>query len=474
MSDQNTNEPRFHFGVMGLGTMGRAVLLNIADNGNPVAGYNRTPTTAQKVAEEGGPNVATFSDIAEFVRNIARPRAILLMLSAGGPTDQVLDTLVEHLEPGDFVIDGGNSLYKDTERRLKEMEERGLGFMGMGVSGGEKGARFGPSMMPGGTLEQYERVRPIFESIAAKYNGEPCVALMGARSAGHYVKTVHNGIEYGIMQLIAETYDLMHRSLGLSTQEIGETFARWNEGALQSFLVEITGIVLQYKEEGSDVSLVDLISDKAKAKGTGKWTSQDAMDLGLPVPTIDAAVTAREISGYKAERQEAEKLYVAPTTAVGLGPDFVNDLEQALHAASIISYAQGLALIKVASDEYHYGVNLETVAKVWRAGCIIRSRELESIRAAFERRPDLPNLLLDAEIAKRVQDLIPALRRVVAAAVQAGIPAPAYASALAYFDGYRTGRLPANVIQAQRDLFGAHTYERLDAEGTFHTQWERD
>jgi 6-phosphogluconate dehydrogenase len=466
--NEHMNEPKFDFGIMGLGTMGRALLLNMADHGNAVCGWNRDPSKSLAVQEETGGKVGGFSDIGLFVASIRKPRAILILVPAGKPTDGLLEGLHPYLDPGDFVIDGGNAHFKDTERRIDEMSSQGFGFMGMGVSGGEKGARYGPSMMPGGTPEQYERVRPVLESVAAKYEGEPCVALMGARSAGHYVKMVHNGIEYAVMQLIAETYDILHRSQGKENDELADLFARWNQGDLQSFLVEITSIVLREKDNGEN--LVDLISDKAKSKGTGKWTSQDAMDLGLPVPSIDAAVNAREISGYKADREAAEKLYGVPL--LGRIDVTEGDLEKALLATMILSYAQGLAQIRAANEEYKYGTDMPTVAKVWRAGCIIRSRELAYIQKAYASRADLPNLLLDPDYARRLQDLVPSLRKVVSGASLAGLPVPAYAASLSYFDSFRTGRLPANLIQAQRDLFGAHTYERLDKEGSFHTQWE--
>ncbi|MGV3618207.1 MAG: NADP-dependent phosphogluconate dehydrogenase [Fimbriimonas sp.] len=469
--NEMTNEPRYDFGIMGLGTMGKNLLLNMADHGNAVCGWNRDPKKVQPTVDESGGKVGGFSDVGLFVASIKRPRAIMILVPAGGPTDAVIQSLLTYLDPGDFIIDGGNALYSDTERRLHELEALGFGFMGMGVSGGEEGARRGPSMMPGGTVEQYERVRPVLESIAAKYDGEPCVARMGARSAGHYVKMVHNGIEYAVMQLIAEIYDVLHRVQGRSNDELAALFGKWNEGALQSFLVEITAAVLAKKDDVTGQNLVDLISDKAKAKGTGKWTSQDAMNLGLPVPSIDAAVTAREISNYKSEREQAEALYGSPLLG-GADVLTVEDAENALLSAMILAYAQGLAQIRAASAEYAYDVDLPTAAKVWRAGCIIRSRELAHIQAAYARQADLPNLLLDPDYAARLRELTPALRKFVSLATSIGVPVPAAAASLAYFDSYRTHRLPANLIQAQRDLFGAHTYERLDVEGSFHTQWE--
>lgn len=468
---QNSGDARFDFGMVGLGTMGRALLLNMADKGNAVAGYDTNADKANSLHADSGGQVGGFTDVQAFVASIRRPRAIMVLVPAGKPVDDVLANLSPLLEPGDFVIDGGNSFFKDTDRRVKEMHAKGLGFMGMGVSGGEEGARRGPSMMPGGSPQDYDRVKPILESVAAKYEGEPCVALMGSGSAGHYVKTVHNGIEYAIMQTIAEIYDLLKRGYGKSNEQIADLFAQWNEGPAGGFLVEITSVVLRYKDQETGQDLVDLVSDKAKSKGTGKWTSQDAMDLGMPVPTIDAAVNAREISGYKAERQEAEKIYA------GLPTDLPKDLtdaqfESALLAASLLAYAQGLAQIHAGSEEYGYGADLRQVARVWRAGCIIRSRLLQPIYQAFERKPDLTNILLDAEIAQIAIAHSDALRKVVVAAAQGGIPAPSLAAGLAYLDSYRTGRLPANLIQAQRDLFGAHTYERLDRPGSFHTQWE--
>jgi len=468
--NEEMEQPKYDFGIMGLGTMGTALLLNMADNGNAVCGWNRDPVRAKKVADENPEKIGTFSDLGLFVSAIKRPRAILILVPAGGPTDGVLQGLHPYLDQGDFVIDGGNAHFKDTERRIVDMESFGFGFMGMGVSGGEEGARLGPSMMPGGTEAQWEHVRPILESVAAKYDSEPCVARMGDRSAGHYVKMVHNGIEYAVMQIIAETYDILHRAHGRSNSEIADIFEKWNEGDLQSFLVEITITVLREKDEKTGGELVDLISDKAKSKGTGKWTSQDAMDLGLPIPSIDAAVNAREVSGYKEDRIAAEKIYGAPLLN-DAKEITVEDLRQALHVAMILCYAQGLAQIRAANTEYKYGTDLPTVAKIWRAGCIIRSKELANIQAAYAKNADLANLLLDADYAARLHDLIPGLRKVVVVASGAGVPIPSLAASLNYLDSYRTARLPANLIQGQRDLFGAHTYERTDMPGSFHTKW---
>ncbi len=461
-------EANHDFGLIGLGTMGKALLLNMLDNGNQVVGYNRTPSKAQAIEAETEGRLKVYSDMEAFVKSIRRPRAIMLLVTAGAATDEVIEGMLPFLEPDDFIIDGGNAHYRDTDRRLKDLTAKGFGFMGMGVSGGEEGARRGPSMMPGGTPAQYDRVGKVLESVAARFDGAPCVALMGHGSAGHYVKMVHNGIEYAIMQAIAEVYDVLHRGADHGVPEIADLFGKWNEGELASFLTEITHVVLQKRDDLADGWLVDAISDKAKAKGTGKWTSQDAFDLGIPVPAIDAAVSARQLSGYKALRGEVSAVQGGVTGVVSLNPDVVRD---ALLATMLLAYAQGLTLIRTASLDYGYETNLETVAKVWRAGCIIRSVQLEPIRAAFAANPDLESLLLDAAFGEKVRGLIPSLRSTVEAAVAAGIPAPVLSASLAYYDGFRSVRLPANVIQAQRDFFGAHTYERLDREGSFHAHW---
>ncbi len=458
------------FGLIGLGTMGKALLLNMLDHGHNVVGYNRTASKAQAIEAETGGKLKVYSDMETFIKNIRRPRAIMLLVTAGAATDEVIQSMIPFLEEGDFVIDGGNAHFPDTERRLVDLEGQGFGFMGMGVSGGEEGARKGPSMMPGGTPDQYARVAPIFESVSAKFDGEPCVALMGNRSAGHYVKMVHNGIEYAIMQAIAETYDAFSRGQNKPASEIAEIFGRWNQDELGCFLVEITHQVLAKVDAETGKSLVDVISDKAKAKGTGKWTTQDSMDIGLPIPSIDASVSARMLSNYIEERAVASSKLGggSPLPYLDLSEQ---DLHDALLAVQLLSYAQGLALIKIASDDRNYETNLETVAKVWRAGCIIRSYQLEPIRAAFAADPGLKNILLDDAIGAKVSSLIPALRKVVSVSALNGLPVPVYASALSYYDGYRSHRLPANLIQGLRDLFGAHTYERLDREGNFHTEW---
>ncbi|HTQ10661.1 MAG TPA: NADP-dependent phosphogluconate dehydrogenase [Fimbriimonadaceae bacterium] len=480
-------ERLYDFGMVGLGTMGRSLLLNMADHGDAVAGLDTDPAKAAALKEEGaGKPVEGTTDPKAFVSMLRKPRAIMMLVPAGAPVDSVIGSLSPMLDRGDILIDGGNSYFKDTDRRFKEMAAKGLEFLGVGVSGGEAGARHGPSMMPGGTPQAYERVRKTLEAVAAKYNGEPCVALLGPGSAGHYVKMVHNGIEYGVMQLIAETYDFMRRGLGMTNEQCRDTFAKWNEGPLQSFLIEITATVLG-KMEG-DKHLVDLISDKAKQKGTGKWTSQDAMDLGVPLPTIDAAVAARELSGLKDERVKASQVLTGfPRDDIArklLHDDLLSDNErregaitaagEALRLAILITYAQGFSQLRVASVEYGFSLNLETVAKVWRAGCIIRSSVLERIRAAYGRDPDLPNLLIDEYAAAEASRSLD-LRLTFTRMGNLCLPAPCFGASIAYLDGYRTANSPANLIQAQRDYFGAHTYERIDKPGIFHTSdWDKN
>lgn len=459
------------FGIVGLGTMGGALLQNMADHGFHVAGYDLSEDKA--AALNAIENITATSDVAKFVDSIRSPRAIMLLVPAGPPVDTVIAAMLPHLKKGDFLLDGGNSYFKDTSRREKELREAGYGFMGMGVSGGERGARTGPSMMPGGTAENYARVKDVLEAVAATFEGVPCVALMGAGAAGHYVKTVHNGIEYAMMQLLAEAYDLMHRALGLSNEEIADKFAAWNETSLGGYLVEITATVLRVKDEETGQYLVDVISDKAKAKGTGKWTSQDAMDLGVPIPMIDAAVSARMISALKSERVAASKVF-PPISPIDVSEReaMLAFIPRALLAAFLLAYAQGLAQIKEASREYGFGTDLASATQVWRAGCIIRSKLLNPIHEAIVEQPDLANILLAKRFEIEIEGLIGALRSTTIAMLQHGIPAPGFSAAVAYFDAYRSANLPANLTQAQRDLFGAHTYERIDREGTFHTKWE--
>ncbi len=463
-------------GLVGLGTMGRNLALNIADHGFKVAVYNRTPEkTREFMAGEGAAaKIHAGYSLEEFTALLKAPRAVLLMVSAGPPVDAVIDELLPFLTPGDLLIDGGNSHFTDTDRRGKALGEKGLLFLGLGISGGEYGARHGPSLMPGGPPEAYARVRPLLEAAAAQVNGEPCVAYLGRGSAGHYVKMVHNGIEYALMQLLAETYDLLKRGLGLSPRELHRVYAGWTKTELNSYLVEITARIFQVRDPEGRGPLVEVIRDAARQKGTGKWTSWDAMDLQVPTPTIDTAVMMRDLSGYQEEREEAAKLLTGPRQVFrGDKARFLSKLKNALYAAMVIAYAQGLALLKQASQAYGYGLDLEAVARIWRGGCIIRAALLEHLRAAFRNQPELPNLLLDPFLGKEVMGRQTDLRDLVCAAAELGVPVPGLMVSLAYFDAYRSARLPANLIQAQRDYFGAHTYERLDRPGTFHTQWER-
>ena len=464
------------FGIIGMAVMGQNLALNVERNGFSVAVYNRTAARTKEFMEQkaAGKNIRAGYTLEEFVDLLERPRRIMLMVKAGAPVDAVIEQLKPLLDPGDVLIDGGNSFFKDTERRSRELEADGILYIGSGVSGGEYGALHGPSLMPGGQREAYDLIEPIFTAIAAKVNGDPCVTYIGPRGAGHYVKMVHNGIEYGDMQLIAESYDIMKRIGGLSAAELHEVFAEWNGGELQSYLIEITADIFARIDEETGQPLVEVILDEAKQKGTGKWTSQNALDLGVPTPTINAAVVSRIISAYKDERVAASKMLSGPEIrSEGNQETLIQDVRDALYAAKICSYAQGFALLRAASQEYDYNLNYREIARIWRGGCIIRAAFLDDIRAAFERNPDLPNLLMDAEFGQAVQERQGALRRVIQTAVANGVPCLAFSSALAYFDAYRTARLPANLTQAQRDYFGAHTYRRIDKEGSFHTEWQR-
>jgi len=463
------------FGLIGMAVMGQNLVLNIERNGFSVAVYNRTAARTEEfmAGPAKGKNIQATYTVEELADALEKPRKIMLMVKAGGPVDATIAQLKPHLEPGDLIIDGGNSFFGDTERRTEELAEVGINYIGTGVSGGEHGALWGPSIMPGGQIEAWEVMKPIFTAIAAKVNGAPCVTHIGPRGSGHYVKMVHNGIEYGDMQLIAESYDILKRIGGLSAAELHQVFAEWNQGELESYLIEITADIFVKMDEETGQPLVEVILDEAKQKGTGKWTSQSALDLGAPIPTINAAVESRIISGYKAERVAASQMLSGPEIKfVGDRDALVHDVRDALYAAKICSYAQGFALLGAASQEYDYGLNYGEIARIWRGGCIIRAAFLDDIRAAFKRNPDLSNLLMDAEFGQAVQSRQAALRRVIQTAVTNGVPCLALSSALAYFDAYRTARLPANLTQAQRDYFGAHTYRRIDKEGSFHTEWQ--
>ncbi|GLH65048.1 NADP-dependent phosphogluconate dehydrogenase [Parageobacillus sp. G301] len=461
-------------GVIGLAVMGKNLALNIESKGYSVAVYNRSrEKTDEFLKEAQGKNIVGTYSIEEFVNALEKPRKILLMVKAGAPTDATIEQLKPYLEKGDILIDGGNTYFKDTQRRNKELAELGIHFIGTGVSGGEEGALKGPSIMPGGQKEAHELVRPIFEAIAAKVDGEPCTTYIGPDGAGHYVKMVHNGIEYGDMQLIAEAYFLLKHVLGLNAQELHEVFAEWNKGELNSYLIEITADIFTKIDEETGKPLVDVILDKAGQKGTGKWTSQNALDLGVPLPIITESVFARFISAMKDERVKASKLLSGPAVKPFEGDRarFIEAVRRALYMSKICSYAQGFAQMKAASDEYNWNLQYGNIAMIFRGGCIIRAQFLQKIKDAYDRDPQLPNLLLDPYFKDIVENYQEALREIIAIAVMRGIPVPAFSSALAYYDSYRMETLPANLIQAQRDYFGAHTYERVDKEGVFHTEW---
>jgi 6-phosphogluconate dehydrogenase len=467
-------DKKYDIGMVGLGVMGRNLVLNMGDRGASVAGYDKDTSKVEALRSEAGErDVNGAKTMDEFIDMLGVPRAIIMLVPAGPPVDSVIHDLLPHLEPGDLIIDGGNSHFPDTDVRAQALAEKGISYLGMGISGGEHGARYGPSMMPGGPRQAYERVRPIFEAAAAHVNGEPCITYLGPGSAGHYVKMVHNGIEYGLMQLIAESYDLMKRGLGLDDDELHAVYDRWNQGELDAYLVEITSHIFVKQDPETGKRLIDVILDEAKQKGTGMWTSQSAMDLQVPTPTVDMAVVMRNLSAREGERKAAsEALGGPPARYQGDRQQFVEQLRGALYAAMIVTYAQGMDQLQTASDDYDYDLDLEAVARIWRGGCIIRAALLEKIRAAYQARRDLPNLLVDPDLGQAVQERQADLRTVVRTAADLGVPAPAFMVSLAYFDAYRSAWLPANLIQAQRDYFGSHTYERVDAKGVFHTQWE--
>ena len=469
---ENTNA--FDFGMIGLGVMGRNFLLNLADHGFAVAGLDLDEAKVNALAAEAKEDIrvsATQSD-REFIAMLKKPRVIMMLVPAGKPVDAVVDGLLPYIEAGDIIIDGGNSLFSDTNRRVAELAEKNIHFLGVGVSGGEKGARYGPSIMPGGNKEAYERVRPMFEAVAAKVNGEPCVTWLGENSAGNYVKMVHNGIEYGLMQLISEAYDVLKKGMGLNDEDIRTTFAAWDQGELKSFLLEITAEIFGYKDEITGDLLVNLISDRARQKGTGKWTSQNAMDLQVPLQTIDMAVTLRDTSAYKELRQEISGVYKNITDKIKAEVTITTEqLRKAFYTSSLITYAQGMAMLAAADKEYTYDYQLSEIARIWRGGCIIRSACLEDIRNAFKINPALGNLLLDPQLSKKLTDYQADLRQTIVFAVNRGIPTAALMASVSYLDSFRSAKLPTNLIQAQRDYFGSHTYERIDQGGIFHTQW---
>jgi len=464
------------FGVFGLAVMGQNLARNIARHGFPVALYNRTGSRTEHFVQEFGKegDFTPAGSPADLVAAIEHPRPILLMVKAGAPVDDAIGELLPHLEAGDIVIDGGNSFFRDTQRRTREMEAKSLRFIGAGVSGGEEGALEGPSIMPGGTREAYAEVEPILSAIAAQVDGTPCCAYIGPDGAGHYVKMVHNGIEYADIQLIAESYDLLRHATGLEAGELAEVFRTWNEGDLESYLIEITSQVLAKVDAGSGRPLVDVILDEAAQKGTGKWSSQSALDLGVPTTSISEAVFARFLSAEKEQRVAASRVLPGPNGGRRSPETIVDAVRDALYASKIVAYAQGFEQLAAASQEEGWELDLGTLATIWRGGCIIRARFLNRIRDAYAEDPELQNLLLAPYFVEGLSRCQQAWREVAALAVELGIPTPAFSSALAYYDGYRRERSPAALIQGLRDFFGAHGYRRIDRPGDFHTRWAQD
>lgn len=465
----NNDSKKYKLGMIGLGTMGRNLLLNMADKGFSVTGYDKDQKMIAKLEDEGkNHNLEGFDNIENFIDSLQTPRTLILLVPAGPIVDSVIAELKPLLSKGDIIIDSGNSHFSDTNRRVAELENDGLHFFGMGISGGEEGARFGPSMMPGGDKNAYNVMKDIFEAIAAKVNNDPCVTYIGPGASGHFVKMVHNGIEYAIMQLLAETYGILKNGLGYSNQEIHNVFKKWNEGRLQSFLLEITTDIFPVKDTETPNDLLDMIKDEARSKGTGKWTSEVSMELQLPVPTINEAVTNRDLSKYKALRVSLEEAFGKKDSKIDIS---IDDLENAFYFSMISAYAQGLHLLVQASKEYKYELKLNQIAKIWRGGCIIRAKFLEDIYQAYDKNNSLEHLFGDASIQKIIKSTLAGTRKTVAACVSSGIGIPAFASTLTYFDTITSARMPSNLIQAQRDFFGAHTFERIDKEGVFHAKW---
>lgn len=463
-------------GLVGLAVMGENLALNIERNGFPIAVWNRDPAKVDHfIAERAkGKKFVAAHSAQEFIQSLDRPRKIIFLVKAGEAVDWTISQLRPYLQDGDILIDGGNSFFKDTQRREKELSAAGLRFIGSGVSGGETGALWGPSLMPGGRKDAYEEIRPIWEAISAKVDDGACVTYIGPDGAGHFVKMVHNGIEYGDMQLIAEAYDIMRRALGMKTGELADTFAKWNEGPLNSFLIEITAKIFTVKDKETGKPLVDMILDKAGQKGTGQWTSQVALDLGVAIPTIHAAIESRMMSALKDERLAASKKISGPKEAKleGDRTEMIRSIHDALYASKICSYAQGMAMIRAGSDKYNWNINLGELSRIWKGGCIIRAQFLDRIKQAYHRQHDLPNLLVDPDFMQWVIEAQPRWRRTVAMAQTMGIPVTAMSASLAYFDAYRTADLPLNLTQAQRDFFGSHLYERNDRpSGLIHTDW---
>jgi len=469
------NEQIFDYGMIGLGTMGRNLAFNMNDHGFSVMGYDKNSAQVGLFKKEVDDHtLAATMNLEEFILSLKTPRAIIILVPAGKTVDNVINELKPLLSENDLMMDCGNSHFTDTNNRIEKLAGSTIHFMGIGVSGGESGARYGPSIMPGGPKEIYTRVAPMLEAVSAKVNNEPCVTWLGPGSAGHYVKMVHNGIEYGLMQLIAETYHVLKIVGGLNNDELHLVFSTWNKGILQSFLIEITAAIFLQKDDLSNKSLVDMILDSAKQKGTGGWTSEDAINLQVPIPVIDIAVSMRHMSGLKKERKiAAAKLSGHDAKQTDNKTELVDMLEQALYFAMITVFAQGMALLQAASQKYEYDLQPAHIAKIWRSGCIIRAALLEDILTAFSKKPDLPNLMISKSIAEKLQHSEKGIRYIIRKAVDNGIPVPSMMMALAYYDSYRSEWLPANLLQAQRDFFGAHTYERNDKDGIFHTQWKQ-
>ena len=457
----------FDFGLVGLGVMGRNFILNVASNGYSSIGLSSKDEAIELLKNEGKDYEVdgTKSD-EEFIKKLKRPRKIMLLVPAGAPVDSVIERFLPYLEDGDILIDGGNSHYDDTDRRFKYLKDKNINFIGAGVSGGSRGARFGPSIMPGGEKDCYQNLKPIFEAASAKINGDPCVAYLGNTSSGHYVKMIHNGIEYAIMQLISEKYHILKYGLKKSNKEIHEVFKSWNEGVLESYLIEITRDIFKAYDKESGNDLIDMILDKAKQKGTGKWTSQSAMDFGVSIPTIDSSVSMRIISSFKTLREKGENIF--GKNEISDNDINTNDLEKSLIFSFIVSFSQGLSQLKVASDEKSYNLNFEEICKIWRGGCIIRAKLLENFMKAFNKNNDLSNLLFDEDVSSIINDTVNAARRVSVYCINNQIPAYSLLASLSYFDAIKSSRLPMNLIQAQRDCFGEHTFERIDKPGTFH------
>ncbi|MGW8302596.1 MAG: NADP-dependent phosphogluconate dehydrogenase [Desulfobacterales bacterium] len=473
MTDHDNNK-KCDIGLIGLGVMGRNFAQNMADHGFSVAGYDRDEEKIQALMFEktSQQDLRAGRDIKELLGLLSKPRAVMMLVPAGGPVDAVIEQLLPHLDPEDLIIDSGNSRFTDTNRRIESVEDKGFLYLGMGISGGETGARRGPSLMPGGSRKGYERIEKILEAAAARVDNEPCVAYLGPGSAGHYVKMVHNGIEYAVMQLISETYDLMKQGLRMEPEELHAVFDRMNQGELSSYLIEITSDIFLQKDEKTGKPLIDVILDEARQKGTGEWSVWDALALQVPTFNIDIAVMMRDMSAYKNLREKAAKILKGPRPHFKGEKDVIlHRIKNALYAAMIIAYTQGMALLSQASKRYEYGLELETVARIWRGGCIIRAALLEPIRSAYQSSPDLENMLFDAYFVQAVLAREKDLRYIVGTGAELGLPVPGLMMALSYFDVLRSRRLPANLIMAQRDYFGAHTYARVDAVGTFHTKW---